>query len=148
MVLVPLKIFSNKKTQTGRFFPHEICEKIISQINNETIFIVNRVGITEEVDMSRAVGFLKQGKAKFDSSMQIVAEAEFFDKDIALAQPYDSLKYPSILLKKQAGHAVNAVKELAIAGGIDFFPVGRGNHNAKFEVLEYKLLYIHTQPKE
>lgn len=142
-MIINLKIFANKKTNQGRYFSKEICDTIIKSINETTIFVVNRVGLTEEVDMSRAIGFLKRGSAKYDNHNEIVAEVDFFEKDLALAQPYDSQKYP--ILKQQKN--LNMAKELALLGGLDFFPVGRGECDENMNVIHYELLYIHTQPK-
>lgn len=142
-MLINLKIFVNKKTNQGRFFSKDICDQIIKTINETTIFVVNRVGLTEEVDMSRVIGFLKKGSAKYNKNEEIVAEVEFFEKDLALAQPYDSQKY--FISKSQKN--LNMAKELALLGGLDFFPVGKGECDQNLNVLSYDLLYIHTQPK-
>lgn len=142
-MIINLKIFANKKTNQGRFFSKDICDHIIKSINETTIFVVNRVGITEEVDMTRAIGFLKRGSATYSEQEEIIANVEFFEKNFALAQPYDSQKYP--ILKQD--QKINMAKELAILGGLDFFPVGRGECDENMNVISYELLYIHTQPK-
>jgi hypothetical protein len=145
---ISLKIVADKPSlATGRIFPRKICEEILLRINSnkEPVFIVNRVGLTEDVDMSRAVGVLVSSSATIEGSGEITAEASFFMRQFALAQPFDAQKYPHV--GTQDGGRGNAVAQLAEAGGMKFMVCGEGNLDKDGKtVTEYNLKYVYTEP--
>jgi hypothetical protein len=143
---ISLKIVADKPSSaSGRIFPRAICESIVNHINSgdEPVFIVNRVGVTPEVDMSRAVGTL--GDARIEDSGEVTAEATFFVRQFALAQPFDAQKYPQV--GTQDGGRGNAVAQLADAGGLKFMMCGAGTlADDNKTVDEYTVKYIYTEP--
>ncbi len=144
---ISLKIVADKPSKTsGRLFSRKICEGIVKRINedNEPLFVVNRVGLTHEVDNSRTVGNLIKGSARIEPDGELTAEVSFFQKQIALAQPFDAQKYPQV--GTQDGGRGNAVAQLAEAGGLKFAPCGDGAYDKDKNVLDYTLMYIYTEP--
>jgi hypothetical protein len=145
---INLKIVADKPSlASGRIFPRSICEEIVNRINNDTepLFIVNRVGLTEDVDMSRAVGTVVKTSARIEESGEISAEVSFFLRQFALAQPFDAQKYPQV--GTQDGGRSNAVGQLADAGGLKFMACGSGALSSDNKtVTEYSLKYIYTEP--
>jgi len=144
---ISLKIVADKPSkESGRVFPRAICEEILFRINSNTepVFIVNRVGVTPDVDMSRAVGMLVKGTAQIEETGELTAEVSFFMRQFALAQPFDAQKYPQV--GTQDGGRGNAVAQLADAGGLRFAPCGEGAVDEKNLVTEYNLKYIYTEP--
>lgn len=143
---ISLKIVADKPAPSGRTFPRRVCEDIVSRINDnpEPVFIVNRVGLTEDVDMSRAVGLLVAKSARIEESGEVTAEVSFFARQFALAQPFDAQKYPHV--GTQDGGRGNAVQQLAEAGGLKFMITGSGATDEKKVVTEYELKYIYTEP--
>lgn len=144
---ISLKIVADKPSlSSGRIFPKKVCEDIVSRINDnsEPIFVVNRVGLTQDVDMSRAVGMLVAKSARIEESGEITAEVSFFARQFALAQPFDAQKYPHV--GTQDGGRGNAVQQLAEAGGLKFMMTGAGATDDKNVVVEYDIKYIYTEP--
>lgn len=143
---ISLKIAVDKPSPSGRVFPRKVCEDIVSRINDksEPVFVVNRVGLTEEVDMSRAVGMLVPKSATIEDSGELTAEVTFFARQFALAQPFDAQKYPQV--GTQDGGRGNAVGQLAEAGGLKFMVAGSGAIDKDKIVVDYELLYIYTEP--
>ena len=144
---ISLKIVADKPSlSSGRIFTRKICESIVNRINTGAppIFVVNRVGLTEEVDMGRTVGNLVQQSARIEESGEVTVEVAFFARQIALAQPFDAVKYPHV--GTQDGGRGNAVEQLAEAGGLKFMIVGEGMIDADKVVHEYDLRYIYTEP--
>lgn len=145
---INLKIVADKPSASGRVFPRSVCEEIISRINNETepVFVVNRVGVTEDTDMSRACGMLVKGSAIIEDGGALSVEVSFFDRQFSLAQPFDSLKYPHVGTRD--GGKGNAVAQLAEAGGLKFMVCGMGTVNDNNTVTDYTFKYIYTEPNE
>lgn len=141
-MIVGINIFCDRKMKSGRIFPKHICEKIIKDINTKTIFVLNRVGLSEEVDMNRAFGFLKCGTACFNEQNEIVSEIEFFEKEFYLSHPFDAQKYKLPLQESK-----NIAKLLSLLGGMTFHSVGKGLCNKEGVVEHYDILYIHSEPK-
>lgn len=143
---ISLKIVVDKPSPSGRIFPRKICEEILLRINSidEPVFIVNRVGVTDNVDMSRVCGSLIKGSAVIEASGEITAEVSFFSIQFSLAQPFDAFKYPHV--GTSGGGRGNAVAQLAESGGIKFMACGKGSVNADKSVESYTLEYIYTEP--
>jgi hypothetical protein len=147
MMRISLKIVAEKPNkESGRVFPRAICEEILLRINSnpEPVFIVNRVGLTDDVDMSRAVGMLVKGSAVIENSGELTSEVTFFSRQFSLAQPFDARKYPHVGTRD--GGVGNAVAQLAESGGLKYMPCGKGRVNASKEVVDYELKYIYTEP--
>jgi hypothetical protein len=144
---IKLKIIVNKPTSSGRIFPIEICENIVKQLNSPTtpVFVMNKVELTKDTDMSRAVGNVIFNTAHISPDGEICANINFYKSQIALAQPYDALKYPRV--GTFDGGKGNAVEQLALEGGLDFRLVGVGSVGEDLKtVKEYIVKYIHTEP--
>ena len=144
---ISLKIVADKPSKaSGRIFSRSTCEEIVKRINEnpEPVFVVNRVGLTEEVDMSRAVGMLVASTAKIEDTGEITAEVTFFMRQFALAQPFDAQKFPQV--GTQDGGRGNAVGQLADAGGLNFMVCGSGAVDAEKKVTDYEIKYIYTEP--
>lgn len=141
-----LKIVADKPSPAGRIYPKAIVDKIVEQLNSSRspIFLVNRVGLTEDVDQSRTVGFVTKDSARIEENGELTIDITWFKKQIALAQPFDAQKYPQV--GTQGGGVGNAVEQLFDAGGLKVALCGAGEISENKVVTEYKVAYIYTEP--